>query len=629
MKVLINGQKIRADPQKIIGAGGEAEVFDLGNGDALKLFKPPTHPDYRGLPQEQQNARDRLACHQQKLPNFPQPLPSRVMAPRHLARDPQGAIVGYTMPLLSDAEPLLRYRDRAFRQNGIDQTTIVQIFQDLHDTVSKLHFAGIVIGDFNDLNVLIQGTHAYLIDADSFQFGGFPCRMFTTRFVDPLLCEWHASQPVLKLPHTADSDWYAFAILLMQCLLFVDPYGGIYKPKDSQKCLPHSLRPQHRITVFHPEVCYPKPAIPYRVLSDDLRHYFHQVFEQDWRGEFPRSLLDSLTWKICSSCHTEHARVACPNCTVSIPVQAVQTRSKGLVQARIVFQTGGTILTATVEQGPLKWLYHDRQQFCREDGSVILSGELQPNMVWRIQGQTTLLGYQRQVVKFLPDGSFERFAADSFGNVVQFDVNSTACYWLHSGQLRRSAETHGNTDSRLMGTVLPNRTRFWVGSRFGFGFYQAGELSVAFTFDARQPGLRDSVQLPRWRGQLIAANCTFSHDFCWLFLLTQAQGQMHFYAVVLQADGSVAAKEHTTDAEHWLAILGQNLSQMTGCAVGNSLFVPTDDGIMQIALQAGQMGVAQTFPLTEPYVTHQSRLLPASAGLYVVDFNTIAHLQLV
>ena len=111
---------------------------------------------------------------------------------------------------------------------------------------------------------------AYLIDADSFQFGPFLCRVFTARFVDPLLCVPDATQLLLHQPHTAASDGYAYTVMLMQCLLFVGPYGGVYRPKDPAHRVPHEARPLHRMTIFHPEVQYPKPAIPYGTLPDEL-----------------------------------------------------------------------------------------------------------------------------------------------------------------------------------------------------------------------------------------------------------------------------------------------------------------------------------------------------------------------
>ena len=44
---------------------------------------------------------------------------------------------------------------------------------------------------------------------------------------------------VLHQPHTVASDWYAYTVMLTQCLLFVGPYGGIYRPKDPARRVPH------------------------------------------------------------------------------------------------------------------------------------------------------------------------------------------------------------------------------------------------------------------------------------------------------------------------------------------------------------------------------------------------------
>ena len=638
MDVYINGKKIRADPKKAIGKGGEADVFQLDQSTALKLFKAPTHPDYQSNLQEQQTARDRLQLHQQKLPHFPQHLPPRVISPTALATDKAGkTILGYTMPLLSGTDPLLRYSERSFRQTGISAQTVVQIFQDLHNTISKLHFHQVIIGDFNDLNVLVQNTDAYLIDADSFQFASFPCTVFTARFVDPLLCDPSANHPILQHSPTVDSDWYAFTVMLMQCLLFVQPYGGVYKPKDPKQKVIHAARSLHRITVFHPEVQYSKPAISYKVLPDELLHYFQQVFIHDRRGEFPRSLLDNLRWTQCLTCGKEHARSHCPDCQQLTPdaVKSVTT-VRGTVTATRLFQTEGVILSASVEEGQLYWVYHDRGQFYREDGSVLLSGELNPNQAWQIQGKTTLLGYQGQLVKFHANKPPERIAVEP--RATAFATNESTYYWLANGQLlRHHSHSLLPTSVRLsvhveahapfyIGDVLPNQTRFWVGSRFGFGFYQAGSLNVAFVFDAHKSGINDRVQLPIWKGQLIHTTCTFSKDYGWLFLTTQAQGQIHHTCVVMQADGTIAATaQATSSTDHWLTMINK---KVPACAIANFLLAATDDGIIRIELQQGKLVHTKTFADTEPFVDSSCRLLPANDGLYVINHQSIYLLKL-
>ncbi|MCY3023248.1 MAG: hypothetical protein NTW87_30085, partial [Planctomycetota bacterium] len=358
MRVFIRDRAITLKPTQAIGKGGEADVYDIGQGLALKLFKPPTHPDLAGFPEQQAAAARRLAEHQRKLRDFPRGLPERVVTPVNLVTDrPGGDIVGYTMRLVRGAEVLMQYGEPSFRQQGVRSETVVAIFRDLHDTLSRLHRVSVVVGDFNDLNVLVSGTQACLIDADSFQFGAFLTQVFTERFVDPLLCDPAAPSPVLCRPHNRDSDWYAFLVMLFRSLLLVDPYGGVYRPKDAAKRIPHAARPLKRITVFDPEVLYPKPATRYDILPDDLLQYFHKVFIKDARGEFPISLIANLAWATCPVCGAEHARRACPLCAHAVAVRVREVvEVHGQVTVTEVLRTTGLIVHATAADGVLRWL---------------------------------------------------------------------------------------------------------------------------------------------------------------------------------------------------------------------------------------------------------------------------------
>lgn len=622
MDVFLGGKRIRLNPKQAFGKGGEADVFDIGKAQALKLFKSDQHPDYQGMPQEQQAARVRLKEHQRKLPQFPKYLPDRVIQPQALVTDKSGkTVLGYTMPLLRDAEVLLKYSERNFRQAGIAQQTVIEIFRDLHTTVSKLHFCQVVIGDFNDLNVLVKDKEAHLIDADSFQFGPFITPVFTARFVDPLQCNPQQNQPILTAPHTPDSDWYAFTIMLMQSLLFVHPYGGVYQPSDPTQRIPHEARPLHRITVFNPAVKYPKPALPYKLLPDDLLHYFHQVFEQDLRGEFPRSQLDSLLWKTCPTCGVEHARVTCPTC-LQAPASAPKsvTVVRGQVIATRCFRTEGVILAAALNGNQLHWLYWERGAFKREDGTTILQGDLDPQLQFGLQGRRTLLGKQGQVVRLSPDGAVEALTVDTYGQQSMFGVNAQGRYWLQNGQLLRD----GKLGPDYIGDVLPERTQFWIGPTFGFGFYRAAELSVAFVFDAVRLGLNDQVQLPRWQGQVIEATCAFSDRYCWFSTALQQQQARIHRCVVLDRSGDVVAQAEATpgDGNLWLGTLSGK------CAVQSFLLVATDEGVVRMEVQQGQVVQGKEFPDTEPFVNANSRLFAAQSGLYVVNQSDIQLLKI-
>jgi DNA-binding helix-hairpin-helix protein with protein kinase domain len=398
MDVYVAGKRVHISPKKAVGEGGEADVYALGSGLALKLFKQPDHPDLAAFPDQQREATKRLAVHQRKLPAFPQGLPDRVIALLDAATDRPGRqILGYTMRFVQAAAVLLRYGEKTFRQQGIGASVVTAVFRDLHATVRQLHAADIIIGDFNDLNVLVRDTQAYLIDADSFQFGQFLCQVYTERFVDPLLCDPRATHPILTQPYGAGSDWYAFAVMLFRALLLVDPYGGVYKPKSASQQLPHSARPLYRITVFHPAVKYPKPAYRYDILPDELLQYFQQVFTHDQRGAFPLALLDNLRWITCPQCHLEYARAVCPACggTASPSVHAVVS-VRGQATAKKVVEVSGRLIWASTDNGTLRYLVHTSDTFCREGQQRVFSGRLHPHLTFRLLPDYTLVGQGNQ-----------------------------------------------------------------------------------------------------------------------------------------------------------------------------------------------------------------------------------------
>lgn len=320
MNVLLDDRRVRLGPSRLVGQGGEAEVYALGAGRVLKLFKQPDHPDFAGFLEQQRAARERLAEHQDKLPEFPGDLGSAVIGPEDLARASDGgAIVGYAMKRIDDAQPLYALGDaRARRRLG--PTHLMRALLSLHDAVGALHRRGVVIGDFNDLDVLVRGARAYLIDADSFQFGRYRCQVYSERFVDPLLCAPDRPAPELRAAFSISSDWYAFAVMAMRTLLSVGPYGGVYRPGARGARVARGRRPLERITIFDGDVRLPRPALHFRALTEPLLDYFRRTFVGDERAPMPRRLLESMRWRRCPSCGAEHARTRCPHCRSSAQI---------------------------------------------------------------------------------------------------------------------------------------------------------------------------------------------------------------------------------------------------------------------------------------------------------------------
>jgi hypothetical protein len=310
--VYIDGARVELLPAALLGQGGEAEVYDLGDGRVLKWWKPADHPDYDGLPDQQAAAAQRLVERPGKLRALPRKLPAAVVAPCGFAlagkRSPN--VVGYLMPKIT-GEPLHSYGEPRWRRDHpVDGGDVVAALLALHDAIASLHRAGVVMGDCNDLNVLVDGKRVHLIDVDSYQFGGFPCSVYSERFVDPRLCD---AAGVLTRPHDAASDWFAFAVMAFRSLLGVGPWGGVHQPADPLRRCPPALRALRRLSVFAADIIYPRAARALAILPDELTAAFRAIFERDVRS-FPRLELERLRLRRCSTCNEEHGRLRCPAC---------------------------------------------------------------------------------------------------------------------------------------------------------------------------------------------------------------------------------------------------------------------------------------------------------------------------
>jgi hypothetical protein len=616
--VLINNKRVALNPGDVIGKGGEADIYKLDATQVLKLYKRPNDPDYSGNTDAQLGAQLRIDEQQRKLPAFPTGLPTEVIAPTALAYNKAGEIAGYTMQYIDNMEVLMRLGDRQYRElGGIDGNQVVATFRSLHQVVESLHARTIVLGDFNDLNVLVDDKALRIVDADSMQFGSFHCHTYTNRFVDPLHCE--PATLTLAKPHNVESDWYAYFVMLLQSLLYVGPYGGVHKPVSGKR-LQHDARVLARLTVLGSDVIYPKPALPISVLPDELVGYMQSVFEKDKRGTFPLNLLDGLRWTTCSKCGFVHARRVCPTCAApGAVVQAVTIR--GTVTARRVFHTRGRLLHVAAQAGKLHYLYFESGAFYREGGRKLFDGDLDPELRFRIQGKSTLIGKGGALIVLDETGASQRFQTDMYRETLPiFDANADNTFWVNGGQLLRSDKLGPS----YVGDVLPGQTMFWVGKSLGFGMYQAGQLVRSFVFKSNTRGLNDQVDITSLPGQLVDATCVFSDDHAWFMTCTQEQGQLVNRCYVVDAKGQVVARTDAISGEDsWL---GRGIRGHL--AVGAALYAATDEGIMRIGIDRGQVVEERKFPDTEPFVDASAQLVSGPGGIYVVSSREITLLEI-
>ena len=612
--VTINGKSVRLGSPD--AKGGEAEIFFIGD-HAVKLYKQPDHPDFGMDPDGSKAASHRLATHQTKLPAFPAGLPQNVIRPEELVYD-RKQIIGYVMRRVKNAEPIFMLGQPSFRnETGIENGQAAKTLASLRNTVAYLHGQAVVIGDFNDLNVMVdlKSFSPYIIDADSFQYGKWACVTFTPKFLDPLLS--NGKEMTLAKPHGDGSDWYAFSVMLMQTLLFVGPYGGVYRPKDKKKQVSIDKRPILRVTVFDPEVVYPKHALHWSVLPDELLELLDRTFTKDLRREFPPSLLADMEWKKCPDCGLFHARPSCPVCRKA-PEAAKKAvvQVTGTVKATRVFRTSGVIVHSTVQDDKPRWVYHEAGQYRREDGitAVLASDSVKPGIRFRVVGRQTVFGSDAIAV----NGT--AYNVEKFGNLPVFDTNSSEVFWVDGDVIKRMRE--GDIAPRRIGQVIPGHTLIWTGEKFGFGFYIAGHYVNAFVFDGSGQ-FKDCVKLPPVCGEMVDATAALSSRLCWSMLAENRKGKIWNRCCVVKSDGTVLAEhEQEADKEGWLAVI------RGGTASGSSLFVPTDDGVVAVEPEAGRIRIAKEFPDTAPYVNAHSRLLGTSEGLWVVERSTIIKLEI-
>lgn len=615
-----NGERVSLDPNKLRGKGGEAYIYETTRNRVAKIFKEKDDPDFDLYPEQRVEAEKRIAQHQTKLREFPfSKLPPSVVVPLDLLTDVTGKkIFGYEMEYLRGFETLFQYMDSDFRdKGGVDVNTMIGFFCDLHSTVKKIHEAGVVIADFNSLNVLYKSGKARLVDADSMQNSRYLSPLFTAAYVDPRLCNPKLNYPMLVKPHDILSDWYALRVMLMETILYVRPWGGVFKPKDKKRQVPLDARPLRGISVFNSEVVYPKPAIPLNVLPDELLDDLFKTFEKGLRTEFDVGLLNVKFGK-CTNCGYLHGRRICPNCSTGVAPQKA-TQIRGSVRVDFAFQTKGVIVFSTVQNGEIKHLYNLNGKFFREDGSIAIGGELDTGVRYRIQDKKTILAKDGQMAVLENGKVVDRMVVDSYGNLPLVDANSSHYYWSAGGFLYRN-EPIG---PEVIGSVLEEQTLFWVGEKFGFGFYRAGNLTRAFVFDANRSGINDSVKIKPVAGQLIDSTCVFTGSRAWFMTTEKSVSKIMNRVQVINSVGEIEAMAESEMGDgSWLGKIRGKLP------TGNFILSATNDGIVRTEIVSGQIVQTKEFPDTEPYVDENSFLLPSKNGVYVVRKKEILNLTI-
>jgi hypothetical protein len=265
----------------------------------------------------------------------------------------------------------------------------------------------------------------------------------------------------------------------------------------------------------------------------------------------------------------------------------------------------------------------------------VFTTSLNPLRRHRISSESTLIAQNGQLVVIKPDGSQDRVDVDSYGSLPLIDANADHFYWVENGELFRDGDKVGGLvlAPKRLGTVLADQTLFWVGKKFGFGFYRIGNYQVGFVFNAELPGINDTVALPAIKGQLIDSTCVFSDERCWFFTTTRIGGITTNQCVVIGPNGHIESTElATSGSKGWLgSIRGKTaitLPDASGSSVRHLLFSPSSNGIVQLELRSGKVEIVAEYPETAQFVDTSTYLQIGPEGIYAAKDHSIFLLQL-
>jgi DNA-binding helix-hairpin-helix protein with protein kinase domain len=213
--------------------------------------------------------------------------------PADVVRDEQGTAWGFVMKKLTGFAPLHKLfspmdRKNLFPDKGYN--FLAHVARNLATAFYKLHEAGLIVGDVNEGNILVNhnGLIAF-IDCDSFQVTDgkryFFCEVGVPRYTPPELLKKGSFEKVIR---TVNTDSFSLAVLIFQ-LLFLGrhPFAGKNKSStdyDEETAIRHkqfaySLESQKK------KLSPPPDSFDINNLPEALVRLFHLAFEQDSRPE--------------------------------------------------------------------------------------------------------------------------------------------------------------------------------------------------------------------------------------------------------------------------------------------------------------------------------------------------------
>lgn len=190
----------------VLGEGGEGSVFAI-EGDynqVAKIFDKAHRTEHR---------RAKIALllsHELEAPG--------IAFPTSMIENSDGEFIGYTMPRASgkvlQATIMRPARFKKVYPNWT-KSDLVDVCISFLEKVAYLHSLNILIGDINPKNLMVdERKNVWIIDADSWQFEGYPCPVGTPMFTASTITGDYA-----KALRTLEEEQFAVATMLFMILI--------------------------------------------------------------------------------------------------------------------------------------------------------------------------------------------------------------------------------------------------------------------------------------------------------------------------------------------------------------------------------------------------------------------------
>lgn len=265
MNIHVKGKKsVNLTQREFIASGGQGSVYALG-GVAYKIYNDPS----KMIPARKFQELSVLSA-------------SNIIRPLDILMDSHNKEIGYSMKHVQHTNALCQIFTKAYRdRNKITNDTIVDLVQNMQQTIKHVHDQKILIVDLNEMNFLVDGKfkEIFFIDVDSYQTPTYPATVIMESIRDRH-CKGNWNE---------NTDWFSFGIVSFQMFVGIHPYKGKHPTLNG-----FDERMLANASVFRKDVTYPKVVLPFNVIPQNYLDWYKAIFEDGKRIPPPKDLVATI-----------------------------------------------------------------------------------------------------------------------------------------------------------------------------------------------------------------------------------------------------------------------------------------------------------------------------------------------